>query len=54
MCHRPGRIPAHLTSINADWRDFQNTPVVVFAMQKRNILGFTSLYVIVLYQQGLR
>ena len=52
MRQRPGRIPTPLTSINADWRDFQNTTVVVFTMQKRNILGFTSLYVIVLYQQG--
>jgi hypothetical protein len=82
-----------LAFINADWRDFQNTPamdekhkggiliddyldilnktgwyhthiiqapmssqrfipVVVSAMQKRNILGVTSRYVIVLNQQG--
>ncbi|MFH1883638.1 MAG: hypothetical protein ABIL62_13135, partial [Planctomycetota bacterium] len=83
-----------LAFINADWRDFQNTPAeeekykggiliddyldilkrtgwyhthiiqapmstqrfsagVVFAMQKRSILGVTSRYVIILNQQGL-
>jgi len=83
-----------LAFINADWRDFQNTPAieethkggiliddyleilnktgwyhthiiqallssqrfsagVVSAMQKRNILGVTSRYVIVLNQQGV-
>ncbi|MDA3971385.1 MAG: hypothetical protein PF442_08535 [Desulfobulbaceae bacterium] len=83
-----------LAFINADWRDFQNTPAieerykggillddyldilkrtgwyhthiiqapmssqrfnagVVFAMQKKGILGVTSRYVIVLNQEGL-
>ena len=83
-----------LAFINADWRDFQNTPAMdekhkggifiddyldilkrtgwyhthiiqapmssyrfrpggVSAMQKRNILGVTSRYVIILNQQGL-
>jgi septum formation topological specificity factor MinE len=92
--HRgPGGAKARLAFINADWRDFQNTPAmaethkggilindyleilnktgwyhthiiqapmssqrfsagVVSAMQKRNILGVISRYVIVLNQQG--
>ena len=37
-----------LAFINADWRDFQNTP----AMQKKNILGVISRYVIILGQLG--